>query len=70
MGVCLEVLQLAANSWIAQGGATELFKAGFSIGQIAVLGRWAAETICRDYISRGNVALDRAKREYYTNKTE
>ena len=55
---------------LRRGGATELFKAGYSIGQIAVLGRWAAETTCRDYISRGDVALDRARREYDPTKSE
>ena len=53
-----------------RGGATELFEAGYNIGQIAVLGRWAAETTCLDYISRGDVALDRARRELDPTKSD
>eukprot|EP00974_Lingulodinium_polyedra_P107067 10364052-Lingulodinium_polyedra.AAC.1 len=46
---------------LRRGAASELFARGVSLMDIAVLGRWASEGSCREYIRRGEYSLLRLR---------
>jgi integrase len=56
----LEELHLTSHSF-RRGGASTLLHYGVPLGNIAVQGRWASESSCRDYLRRGELFLLRLK---------
>jgi hypothetical protein len=62
----LKFLGLPDGNWrthsLRRGGATYLAELGFSFGDIQLIGRWASDSSCREYIRRGQNALNRLKK--------
>lgn len=52
----LQHLALTSHSF-RRGGASTLLHQGMAIADIAVQGRWASESSCRDYLRRGEMFL-------------
>lgn len=52
----LETLALTSHSF-RRGGASTLLHHGMGIADIAVQGRWASESSCREYLRRGEMFL-------------
>ena len=53
-------LHLTSHSF-RRGGASTLLHQGAPLGNIAVQGRWASESSCREYLRRGELFLLRLK---------
>lgn len=55
-GLHLEQLALTSHSF-RRGGASTLLHQGVALADIAVHGRWASDTSCREYLRRGEMFL-------------
>ena len=49
----VDSLVLTSHSF-RRGGASTMLHQGVTFGNIAVHGRWASESSCREYLRRGN----------------
>ena len=55
-GLRVEQLALTSHSF-RRGGASTLLHQGVALADIAIHGRWASESSCREYLRRGEMFL-------------